>query len=218
VSGARTDVLEASLAGDALHAWLVSGALVLAVLAVISLRVVPADERLVRVRLGRRGHQVKGPGLAVVLPGIDRGIRVPLRETWADVLWLEAATRDGVTVTVNGAALTSVCDPGRYALASDSPESATMRVVEGEISRYVAERDLVELSGAAGDRHRELTSRVDARTGEWGVEVARVEISRIEVRLDADLIRWAEGFSARTSPAAAESTFIPAVPVGRRAV
>lgn len=188
--------------GEALLAWILVGALVLAVLVVSSFRVVPADERLVRLRRGRRGHQVKGPGLVVVLPGIDRGVQVPLRETWADVLWLEAATRDGVSVTVNGAALVSVFDPWRYALAVDSPESATVEALETEISRYVAERDLVEFSEPAVDQHSELASRVNARTGDWGVEVVRVELSRMEVRVDADLIRWAEDSAARTSPAA----------------
>jgi regulator of protease activity HflC (stomatin/prohibitin superfamily) len=128
---------------------------------------------------------------------------VPLRETWTDVMLLEAATRDAVSVTINGAALTSVCDPDRYALAVAPPESATHDALEDEISRYVAERDLVELSGSAPDQHGELTSRVNAKTRAWGVEVARVELSRIEVRLDDDLIRWAEELSAQASPASA---------------
>ncbi len=187
---------------DTLLAWMVAGALVLAVLAVYSFRNVPADERLVRFRLGRRGHRLTGPGLVVVLPGIDRGVRVPLGETWADVMWLEATSRDGVSVTVNGAALVSVFDPGRYALGSGSPESATIDALEVEIGRYIAERDLVELSESAVDQHGELTSRVNARTGAWGVEVVRVELSRIEVRLNPSLIRWAERFAAGASPAA----------------
>ena len=186
---------------DSVLAWMVAGALVLAVLAVNSFRVVPADERLVRFRRGRRGHQVKRSGLVVVLPGIDRAVRVPLRRTWADVMWLEATTRDGVSVTVNGAALISVFDPGRYALAPEPPESATTDALEAEIGRYVADRDLVELNGWAVDQHGELTSGVNARTREWGVEVAHVEFSRIEVRLDAELISWAGDFSGGASPA-----------------
>jgi regulator of protease activity HflC (stomatin/prohibitin superfamily) len=186
---------------ETLLAWMVAGALVLTVLAVSSFRVVPADERLVRFRRGRRSHQVKGPGLVVVVPGIDRGVRVPLRKAWADVMWLEAATRDGVPVTVSGAALISVFDPGRYALAAESRQSATIDALEVEIGRYLAERDLVELSKSAVDQYGELISRVNARAGEWGVEVAHVELSRIEVRLGADLIRWAEDLTARTSPA-----------------
>ncbi|OZM76999.1 SPFH domain-containing protein [Pseudonocardia sp. MH-G8] len=198
--------LQAALAGDTLLAWMVAGGLALAVLAVHSFRVVPAGERLVRFRRGRSGHRVKGPGPVVVLPGIHRGVRVPRGTTWADVMWLEATTRDGVSVTVHGAALVSVLDPGRYAQAVGSPESSTDEALEAETGRYVAERDLVELFESAADQHRELTSRVTARTGEWGVEVARVELSRIEVRLTADLIRWAEGLAARTSPAAGQLT------------
>ncbi|HLU58633.1 MAG TPA: SPFH domain-containing protein [Pseudonocardia sp.] len=178
-----------------LLAWLLSGALVLAALAVNAVRVVPAGERLVRVRRGR--HRVLGPGLAVVLPGLDREIRVPLRATWVDVLFLDATTRDGVPVTVNGAALVSVTHPVRYALAADPPGPATVDALEAEIGRYVGVRDLAQLAEPVLDDGGELTAAVNTRTAGWGVEVARVELTRIEVRLGADLLRWAEGFAAR---------------------
>jgi regulator of protease activity HflC (stomatin/prohibitin superfamily) len=202
VSGTNPYLLQASLVGDTLLAWMLAGALLVAVLAVSSFRIVPADERLVRFRLGRRGHQLKGPGLVTVLPGIDRGVRVPAHAVWADVMWLQATTRDGVPVTVNGAALVSVVDPGRYAGAAGSPRAAVTLALEAEIGRYVAERDLAELSDPAVDQHGELAAGTSAATAEWGVEVAHVELTTVEVRLDARLIRWAERFSARRSPAA----------------
>ncbi|GAA0919180.1 hypothetical protein GCM10009559_01120 [Pseudonocardia zijingensis] len=188
------------VSSDAVLAWALAGALVLAVFAVNSVRLVPADERLVLFRRGR-GHRVTGPGLVFVVPGVDRGVRVPMCPTWTDVVWVEATTRDSVPVTVHGAALVATVDPVRYALAAEPADAATTDAVEAEIARYVSEHDLVELSGWAADRYGELTSRVDARTREWGVEVARVELSRIDVRLGWELIAWAEDLPART-PAA----------------
>ncbi|MGH3586964.1 MAG: SPFH domain-containing protein [Pseudonocardia sp.] len=185
---------------ETLLAWAMAIALVLAVLAVNSFRIVPADERLVRFRAGRAGHRVKGPGPVVVLPGVDRAVRVPLTKTWTDVLRLEATTRDGVAVTVSGAALTFVRDPGDYAAAVDPPGSSTADGLESEIGRYVAERDLAELSASTADQDGGLASRVNAITAEWGVEVDRVELDRIEVPVDADLIRWAEGFARPRPP------------------
>jgi regulator of protease activity HflC (stomatin/prohibitin superfamily) len=92
-------------------------------------------------------------------------------------------------------------DPARYATASDSPEPALSDLVEQELDRYVAERNLVELSGAGADPHGELASRVGASTGGAGVEALRVEIGRIEVRLDSALLGWAERLSTRRPPA-----------------
>jgi regulator of protease activity HflC (stomatin/prohibitin superfamily) len=182
-------------------AWAIAAGLVLAVLAVCAFRVVSEGERLVVFRFGRFAA-VKGPGLAVALPGVDRAVRVPLDTTYVDLLWLDAVTRDGVAVTVNGAALASVGDPVSYALSRDSPSSATVAVAEAEIRGYVAECDLVELSEPSEGDLCDLSARVSDRTRDWGVDVTLIELSRVEVRLKADLIRWAEGFADRARQAA----------------
>ncbi|GIH23442.1 hypothetical protein Aph01nite_17520 [Acrocarpospora phusangensis] len=117
--------------------------------------------------------------------------------TYLDLLWLDAVTRDGVAVTVNGAGLASAVEPG----PSEQPSgTATLAVAEDEIRRYVAERDLADLSHPydLGD----LSCRITGRTRAWGVEVTVIEFSRVEVRLKADLIRWADGFAARAKQAA----------------
>ncbi|GAA3408551.1 hypothetical protein [Streptosporangium vulgare] len=103
------------------------------------------------------------------------------------ILWLDAVTRDGVTITVNAAARAFVADPVAYAAYPGSPGGAKLAAAEAEIRRYVGERDLsrlskrVDLARATGDGNRH-----------WGVEVALVAITRVEVRRREDLIRWAE--------------------------
>ncbi|GGL52733.1 hypothetical protein GCM10014719_62520 [Planomonospora parontospora subsp. antibiotica] len=199
---------QAALAVEALPAWIVAGTVALGALAALAacpVRLVRSGERLVLFRLGRPVG-VRGPGIALVLPLLERGVRVPLRPVRVDLLWLEATTRDGVTVTVNGAVLAAVRDPVRHCLAGDSPLSAVTAAAEDEVRRHVAGRDLAELAVPPGGERRELASRITARTREQGVEVTRAELGRIEIPLGAGLLRWAEGFSAgpglRTRPTA----------------
>ncbi|WP_062433579.1 SPFH domain-containing protein [Herbidospora daliensis] len=189
------------LVSDTPLIWALTAVLVLTMLAVGAFRVVSENERLVMFRFGRLAA-VKGPGLAVVLPGVDRVVRVPLDTTYVDFLWLDAVTRDGVAVTVNGAALTSVGDPVAYAMSRDSPNSATLATAETEIRGYVAERDLAELAEPSEGDLSDLSAKIGDRTRDWGVDVTLIEFSRVEVRLKADLVRWAEGFADRARKAA----------------
>lgn len=198
----------AAPAAEAVPAWIITGTVALAVLAALAVRVVrlvPSGECLVLFRCGRPVG-VGGPGVVLVLPLLDRGVRVPLRPACIDLLWLKATTRDGVAVKVNGAVLASVCDPVRYCLAresplSDTPLSAATAAAEAEVRRYVAGRELAELSGPTGVERTDLQSRITARIRQLGVEVTRIELDRIEIPLTTDLIRWAETFSARVRPA-----------------
>jgi regulator of protease activity HflC (stomatin/prohibitin superfamily) len=180
--------------------WGLVTGLVLAVLAAGALRVVPQDQRLVVFRFGRP-VAVKGPGLAAVLPGADRDVRVPVGATYLDLLWLDAVTRDEVAVTVNGTGLASVTDPVAYAENPGSTSAATLAVAEAEVRAHVAGLDLVQLSRPAADDLRALSARISERTRAWGVEVTVIEFARVEVRLKADLIRWAERFAARAEQA-----------------
>ncbi|MGW5259972.1 SPFH domain-containing protein [Microbispora sp. NPDC004025] len=186
-----------------LAAWAVVAGVLLVVSAVAALRVVKEGERLVVFRFGRLAA-VKEPGLAAVLPGADRAVRVPLGPAFLDLLWLDAVTADGVAVTVNGTGLASVRDPAAYALDPGLSESATLATTEAEIRAHVAERDLVELAQPTGESLRDLSARISRRTREWGVEVTVVDLHRVEVRLKADLVRWAEGYAARAERARAE--------------
>ncbi|MGI5159764.1 SPFH domain-containing protein [Microbispora sp. CA-102843] len=186
--------------GPPLAAWVVMAGALLVVSAAAVLRVVREGERLVVFRFGRLAA-VKEPGLAAVLPGADRAVRVPLGPAFLDLLWLDAVTADGVAVTVNGTGLASVRDPASYALDLGLSESATLAAAEAEIRAHVAERDLAELAQPTGEALRDLSARISRRTREWGVEVTVIDFHRVEVRLKADLVRWAEGYATRAEAA-----------------
>ncbi|GGP09354.1 hypothetical protein GCM10012278_44710 [Nonomuraea glycinis] len=163
---------------------------------------VPRGRRLVVTRRGRE-TTVKGPGLTAVLPGVDNAVMTPHEPDYLDILWLAATTADGVTVSVNGLALASVRDPVGYARHHTSPISATVTEAEEAIRRFVSRHDLIELAGLTDDDLRELSAEITERTGAWGVEVALVEFSRIEIRLKEDLLEWADGFAIRRAAALA---------------
>lgn len=189
-SNSGTDVPEdAPLAVEASLTWLVVGGLLLAVLAVYACHVVPFDERLVVLRRGRPGP-TRGPGVVLLVPGLDHAVRVPLRARWFDVR-VDATTRDGVTVTVAGTALGAVRNPTRYALTVEPPTSATSWAIESGVREHVATLDLLDLADVSTLRPPELPGRISERTGEWGVEITDVELGPVEVRVDGDLVRWA---------------------------
>ncbi|MFI7454098.1 SPFH domain-containing protein [Nonomuraea sp. NPDC049714] len=200
--------------------------LIMILLATVVIRAVitfvPRGRRLVVTRRGRAAT-VKGPGLAVVLPGVDSAVMTPHEPDYLDILWLAATTADGVAVSVNGLALASVRDPVGYARHHTSPVSATVTEAEEAIRRYVSRHDLAELADPSDDDLRELSATITERTGEWGVEVALIEFSRIEIRLKDDLLKWADGFAVRraaalsarpdgSGPAAPDGATSPALP------
>jgi regulator of protease activity HflC (stomatin/prohibitin superfamily) len=153
-----------------------------------SLRSVPLGERMVVVRRGRA--RLRGPGVVALLPFLDRGVRVPLGVRWYGVDRLEATTRDAVRVAVTAAATGTVQDPLRYATASN-PDQAVEWVLESELRRRLAERDLAQLATAPLTGATELAAAVSARTAEWGVEIGDVQLGRVETRVDPSLVRWA---------------------------
>lgn len=163
--------------------------LALVVLALCSLRVVPTGQRMVIFRLGQAAR-LRGPGVVAVLPGVDRGVRVPVHARWYDVTWLDATTRDAVRVTVTAAASGVVREPVRYALAGP-PAADVVWALEAELRRCVTERDLIELATGSATGFPALTAAVSARTAQWGIEITDVEVTRIEVRVDQGLVRWA---------------------------
>ncbi|GII30487.1 SPFH domain-containing protein [Planotetraspora mira] len=156
--------------------------LILAAVAAHAFRFVRSGHRLVVFRPGRPAI-VKGPGLVLVLPGLDRAVRVPLGPDLVDLPWIEAVTRDGAMVTVNGAVLTSVRDPVSYARSMPPPRSRTAAEAETVIRGYVAKRDLADLSHLSRVDLLVLAAEIGHHTRDWGVEATRIEISRVEVQL-----------------------------------
>jgi regulator of protease activity HflC (stomatin/prohibitin superfamily) len=156
----------------------VVGSLLLLVLS--ALRVVPEYERAVFFRLGHvKG--AKGPGLIIVLPLIDRIVRVGLRTVALEIPVQELVTKDNVTVKVNGVTYYVVRDPVKAVLTVEDYQYATAQVSQVTLLTVLRQVDLDSLlreREAIGGRLRTL---IDAATEPWGVEVVMVEIKDVEL-------------------------------------
>jgi regulator of protease activity HflC (stomatin/prohibitin superfamily) len=157
---------------------------VLAVLLLIVLasavRVLREYERGVIFRLGRLIAQ-KGPGLILLIPIVDRMVRVDLRTVTLNVPPQELITRDNVTVRVNAVAYFRVVDSNRaitevenFLLATSQISQTTLRSVLGK----------AELDALLSERERlnsELQQIIDEQTEPWGVKVTTVEVKDVEL-------------------------------------
>jgi regulator of protease activity HflC (stomatin/prohibitin superfamily) len=165
-------------------------ALLVLVLLASAIRILREYQRGVIFRLGRLIAQ-KGPGLILLIPIVDRMVRVDLRTVTLDVPPQELITRDNVTVTVNAVAYFRVMDPNRaitevenYLLATSQISQTTLRSVLGK----------AELDALLSERERlntELQQIIDEQTDPWGIKVTTVEVKDVE--LPADMQRAIAG-------------------------
>ncbi len=165
---------------DILNFGLGGAILLLAILAATALRVLREYERGVVFLLGRF-WKVKGPGLVVVIPGIQQMVRVDLRVVTMDVEPQDVISRDNVSVKVNAVVFFRVVDPEKaiiqvenYLVATGQLAQTTLRVVLGkhELDEMLAERERLNL---------DVQQILDAQTDAWGVKVTNVEIKHIDL-------------------------------------
>ena len=159
----------------------------------MSVRVLNEYERGVIFRLGRI-QGAKGPGLIILIPMIDKMVRVDLRTITLDVPAQDAITRDNVTVKVNAVVYFRVVDPNRavievenYLLATSKLSQTTLRSVMGqvELDELLSQRDAI---------NRKLQTILDLQTEPWGIKVANVEVKQIDlpVEMQRAMARQAE--------------------------
>ncbi|MCL4744535.1 MAG: slipin family protein [Burkholderiaceae bacterium] len=157
------------------------GALILPLaLIVASLRVLREYERGVVFLLGRF-QRVKGPGLVIVVPGIQQMVRVELRTVVLDVPSQDVISRDNVSVKVNAVVYMRVLDPqlaiiqvANYLEATSQLAQTTLRAVLGkhELDEMLTEREKLNI---------DIQTVLDQQTDAWGIKVANVEIKHIDL-------------------------------------
>ena len=153
------------------------------VLIIMGIRVITEYERGVLFRFGRF-VQVKQAGLRWIIPGVDRMVRISLREIVMDVPPQEVITRDNVSLKVNAVLYFRVLHPEKaviqvenYLYGTSQLSQTTLRSVCGqaELDELLAERDAI---------NRKLQEIIDLQTEPWGVKVRAVEVKQIDLPTD----------------------------------
>lgn len=159
-----------------------SGIVIILVLALLSsaIKIVQEYERGVIFRLGRF-IGVKGPGLFLIIPIVDRMVKVDLRVVTLDVPSQEAITRDNVTVKVNAVAYFRVVDPAAAIINVEDYKRATSQISQTTLRNVIGQSELDEILAHREKINQELRRIIDEATEPWGVRVEIVEIKDVEL-------------------------------------
>jgi regulator of protease activity HflC (stomatin/prohibitin superfamily) len=145
-----------------------------------AVRILPEYERGVLFRLGRLVG-VRGPGLFLIIPGVDRLVRVTLRTVAFEVPPQDVITRDNVTVKVSAVVYFRVMEPQKAIVEVEDYLYATSQLSQTTLRSVLGQVDLDELLSNREKINRHLQEILDRHTGPWGVKVANVEIKNIDL-------------------------------------
>jgi len=138
-------------------------------------------ERAVVFRLGRALGTPKGPGLILLIPVVDRPVRVSLRTVVLDVPPQDVITRDNVTLKVSAVVYFRVMDPLRAIIQVENYLYATSQLAQTTLRSVLGQAVLDEILSARDKLNQELQSILDSHTVPWGVKVSSVEIKHVDL-------------------------------------
>ncbi len=163
---------------------MVSPLIFLGILAVIfllsALKIIPEYERAVVFRLGRVIGS-KGPGIIIVIPLIDRIVRVSLRTVTLDVPTQDIITKDNVSVQVDAVVYFRVVDPVKAIVEVEDYLYATSQIAQTTLRSVCGEAELDELLSQRDKINLKLQEIIDRQTDPWGVKVVAVELKKIDL-------------------------------------
>ncbi len=158
------------------------GVIVLVVLILIpmSVKIVTEFERGVIFRLGRLVG-ARGPGLFLIIPFVDRMVKVDLRVITMDVPPQDVITKDNVTVRVNAVVFFRVVDPESSVVKVLDFIRATSQISQTTLRNVLGQSELDELLSARERINQTLQKIIDEHTDPWGIKVSTVEIKDVEL-------------------------------------
>jgi len=150
------------------------------------IKILKEYERGVVFFLGRF-QKVKGPGLIILFPGIQKMIRVDLRVLVLDVPTQDVISRDNVSVKVNAVIYFRVVDPEKAIIRVENFFEATSQLSQTTLRSVLGQHDLDDMLAERDKLNADIQQLLDQRTDNWGIKVANVEIKHVD--LDESMIR-----------------------------
>lgn len=145
-----------------------------------AIKILKEYERGVIFRFGRlRG--AKGPGIFLIIPFVDKMVRVSLRTVTMDVPPQDVITRDNVPVKVNAVVYFRVMEPGKAIVEIENYVIATSQIAQTTLRSILGQAELDDLLSRREKINKELQSIIDEQTDPWGVKVSTVEIKDVEL-------------------------------------
>ncbi len=157
------------------------GGLVLAILLVAaSIKILREYERGVVFLLGRF-QRVKGPGLIIIIPGIQQMVRVDLRTIVLDVPTQDVISRDNVSVKVNAVVYFRVVDPQLAIIQVMNYMDATSQLAQTSLRSVLGKHELDEMLSEREKLNIDIQTVLDHQTDAWGIKVSNVEIKHVDL-------------------------------------
>ena len=159
---------------------IVFGVVIILILLFSAIKILKEYERGVIFRFGRlRG--AKGPGIIVIIPFVDKMLKVDLRTVTMDVPPQDIITRDNVPVKVNAVVYFRVMDPEKSIVKIEKYMVATSQIAQTTLRSILGQAELDDLLARREKINKELQKIIDEQTDPWGVKVSTVEIKDVEL-------------------------------------
>jgi regulator of protease activity HflC (stomatin/prohibitin superfamily) len=156
-----------------------------------SVRILREYERAVIFRFGRQagaivnpGGDGSGPGLILLIPFVDKMVKVSLRTITMDVPPQDVITRDNVSVKVNAVIFFRVLDANKAVISVEDYLFATSQMAQTTLRSVLGQQELDDLLASREKINEELTRIIDQHTSPWGVKVAAVEVKNVDLPQD----------------------------------
>jgi len=151
-----------------------------------TIKILKEYERGVIFLLGRF-QTVKGPGLIILIPGIQKMVKVDLRVVVLDVPTQDVISRDNVSVKVNAVIYFRIVDPEKAIIRVANVFEATSQLSQTTLRSVLGQHELDDMLAEREKLNADIQNLLDTRTDNWGIKVANVEIKHVD--LDESMIR-----------------------------
>lgn len=148
-----------------------------------AIRILREYERGVIFRLGRL-IGAKGPGLILLIPIVDRMVKISLRMLVMDVPPQDVITKDNVSIKVNAVVYFRVMDPNKAVTEVEDYMYATSQLAQTTLRSILGESELDELLSGREKINHELQQLLDKQTDPWGIKVSNVEVKHIDLPVE----------------------------------